>query len=398
MHVAFILHDSGWSQMTEAEIAASLGVAGLALSGGAVAPKARHVELARDLAVRILGEYPFVPPLTDEQKEMIYTAILFHDKPEELAAMGGVPAAIQVVCDTDHLWSFTHENFWQDTVRKGVDPPAYLENLGKDLDGYFVTPAGKRRAARMLEERAVEVAVVAGVGRSRRKLASRQPGTRGPTAPEGFETPIADVSHVRRKWLDIPYAHTSPAQQLDIYLPETGDGPFPVLLQHPRRRVRASGTSVTCTSLPFLRGLSRGYAVVSVNYRLSGEAIFPAGLQDVKAAIRWLRAHGREYSLDADRIVAWGGSSGANYAAMVAVTAGDSLVRRPRAGQRGVPLRRAAWPSTGSGRPTSSPWTSSSPRAASGRATTATPRLSGVALPGRADRLRSRTGCGWRVR
>ena len=48
--------------------------------------------------------------------------------------------------------------------------------------------------------------------------------------------------------------------------------------------------------LAFLRGLPRGYAVVSVNYRLSGEAIFPAGLQDVKAAIRWLRAHAGEYS------------------------------------------------------------------------------------------------------
>ena len=157
VHVAFILHDSGWSQMTEAEMAASLGVEGLALSGAAIGPKARHVELGRDLAERILSEYIFDPPLSDRQKEMIYTAILFHDKPEELAAMGGVPAEIQMVCDTDHLWSFTHENFWQDTVRKGVDPRVYLENLGEDLDGYFVTEPGKRRAARMLEERRAEV-------------------------------------------------------------------------------------------------------------------------------------------------------------------------------------------------------------------------------------------------
>jgi hypothetical protein len=157
VHVGFILHDSGWSQMSGAEIAASLGVAGLALSGAAVAPKARHVELARDLAVGILRDYHFDPPLTDEQREMIYTAILFHDKPEELATMGGVPASIQVVCDTDHLWSFTHENFWQDTVRKGVPPQEYVENLAEDLDGYFVTAAGRRRARLMLEERAVEV-------------------------------------------------------------------------------------------------------------------------------------------------------------------------------------------------------------------------------------------------
>jgi acetyl esterase/lipase len=57
-----------------------------------------------------------------------------------------------------------------------------------------------------------------------------------------------------------------------------------------------------------------------VNYRLSGEAIFPAGLQDIKAAIRWLRANSEQYQLDGNRIAACGGSSGGNYAAMVCLT------------------------------------------------------------------------------
>jgi acetyl esterase/lipase len=156
-------------------------------------------------------------------------------------------------------------------------------------------------------------------------------GPFGGPPPDGFEMPTADVSHVARKWLDIPYAHTSPAQQLDVYLPESGDGPFPVLLSI-HGGAFAIGDKRDTQVLPFLRSLSRGYGVVSVNYRLSGEAIFPAGLQDVKAAIRWLRAHGVEYSLDADRIVAWGGSSGANYAAMVATTAGDTLFDDPALG------------------------------------------------------------------
>jgi acetyl esterase/lipase len=151
--------------------------------------------------------------------------------------------------------------------------------------------------------------------------------------PKGFEMPTADVSHVARKWLDIAYAHTSPAQQLDIYLPETGDGPFPVLLNI-HGGAFAIGDKRDTQVLPFLRSLSRGYGVVSVNYRLSGEAVFPAGLQDVKAAIRWLRAHGREHSLDADRIVAWGGSSGANYAAMLAATAGATLFDDPALGNQ----------------------------------------------------------------
>ncbi len=51
--------------------------------------------------------------------------------------------------------------------------------------------------------------------------------------------------------------------------------------------------------LPMLEGLKRGYAVAAVNYRLSGEAKFPALLQDLKAAVRWLRGHAVEYGLDA---------------------------------------------------------------------------------------------------
>jgi hypothetical protein len=157
VYPAFILHDSGWSQMSELEIAESLGVKGLALSGEAVTPKARHVKLGKEIAQRILGEYPFQPPLTDKQKELIYLAILYHDKPQELATLGGIPASVRVVCDVDHLWSFTHENFWQDTVRKGVDPRVYLENLSKDLDGYFVAEPGRQKARQMLEVRGSEV-------------------------------------------------------------------------------------------------------------------------------------------------------------------------------------------------------------------------------------------------
>jgi acetyl esterase/lipase len=132
--------------------------------------------------------------------------------------------------------------------------------------------------------------------------------------------PPADVSHFLRKWLDLPYAILSPAQKLDIYLPDEGEGPFPVILN-----IHGGGFDLgdkcDIKVLTFLKGLERGYAVVSVNYRLSSEAIFPAGLQDVKAAIRWLRAHSEQYHLDGSRIAACGGSSGGNYAAMLCLTA-----------------------------------------------------------------------------
>jgi acetyl esterase/lipase len=131
--------------------------------------------------------------------------------------------------------------------------------------------------------------------------------------------PQTDVSHIRRKWLDLLYASLSPAQELDIYLPDEGEGPFPIIL-HIHGGGFAIGDKRDIHVLAFLKGLERGYAVVSVNYRLSGEAIFPAGLQDIKAAIRWLRANSEQYHLDGNRIAACGGSSGGNYAAMVCLT------------------------------------------------------------------------------
>jgi acetyl esterase/lipase len=153
------------------------------------------------------------------------------------------------------------------------------------------------------------------------------PGTHGMPPgppPPGFKLPQADVSHIARKYLDIVYADTSPTQRLDIYLPETGDGPFPIIL-HLHGGAFEIGGRRDFHILTWLRGLGYGYAVVSVEYRLSGEAIFPAGIQDAKAAVRWLRAHGSEHSLDADRVVAVGGSSGGNYAAMLCAAGGEAL-------------------------------------------------------------------------
>jgi acetyl esterase/lipase len=64
----------------------------------------------------------------------------------------------------------------------------------------------------------------------------------------------------------------------------------------------------------------RGFAVVDVEYRLSGEAIFPAQIQDCKAAIRWIRANSEKYNLDPDHIGAWGSSAGGHLVAMLGTT------------------------------------------------------------------------------
>jgi len=132
--------------------------------------------------------------------------------------------------------------------------------------------------------------------------------------------PRANTDHVKRKFLDIPYASPSPAQKLDIYLPDEGDGFFPVIVSiH-------GGAFMGCDKadiqvMPMLEGLKRGYAVVAINYRLSGEAKFPALVQDAKVAIRWIRANAPRYGFDPNRIAAWGGSAGGYQATMLGVSA-----------------------------------------------------------------------------
>lgn len=65
-----------------------------------------------------------------------------------------------------------------------------------------------------------------------------------------------------------------------------------------------------------------GFFAMSVDYRLSGEAQFPAALQDAKCAIRWVRSKAKEYNIDPERIVIAGGSAGAHLSSMVLTTAG----------------------------------------------------------------------------
>ena len=65
----------------------------------------------------------------------------------------------------------------------------------------------------------------------------------------------------------------------------------------------------------------RGYLVVSVEYRLSGEAVFPAQIEDCKCAIRFLRAHAGQLQLAPDRLGVWGMAAGGQLAALLGLTA-----------------------------------------------------------------------------
>lgn len=115
---------------------------------------------------------------------------------------------------------------------------------------------------------------------------------------------------------DIAYVYNGhERQKLDLYVP-AGDGPFPVIVWvHGGAWLGGSKDNP-----PALRYLEKGYAVASINYRLSQHAIFPVQIEDCKAAIRWLRAHASEHRLDPNRFAAWGASAGGHLVALLGTT------------------------------------------------------------------------------
>jgi len=139
--------------------------------------------------------------------------------------------------------------------------------------------------------------------------------------PKDMKPPTTDVSAIKNKFPDIPYTNVSEAQKLDIYLPDEINGKLPVIVSI-HGGAFMMGDKRDGQVKPMLEGIKRGYAVVSVNYRMSGEALFPANIKDIKAAIRWLRANASKYNFDPDRIAIWGGSAGGNLSSL-AGTSGD---------------------------------------------------------------------------
>jgi acetyl esterase/lipase len=77
---------------------------------------------------------------------------------------------------------------------------------------------------------------------------------------------------------------------------------------------------------------AEGFTVASLEYRLSGEARYPAQLQDTNAALRFLRAHAADYKIDPTRVGLWGGSAGGHLAALTAVTC-RNIALDPAAGK-----------------------------------------------------------------
>ncbi|MRG58914.1 alpha/beta hydrolase fold domain-containing protein [Agromyces sp. CFH 90414] len=161
------------------------------------------------------------------------------------------------------------------------------------------------------------------------------PGARGAAGARG-EPATSAVAGGVRVLRDLVYAEPTGFRPLalDLHLPPTaatgahrGDPAPLVLFVHGggwrSGSRREFGPDVRDA---FARIAAAGFAVASVDYRLSGEAVFPAQVDDVAAALAWLRVRADAFGIDGARVVAWGESAGATIASLVALRA-DASVR-----------------------------------------------------------------------
>ena len=124
--------------------------------------------------------------------------------------------------------------------------------------------------------------------------------------------------------LNLFYADTdNPRQTLDLFLPEKRklDAPLPIIVYiHGGGWKNGRKESGIGKLAPYLE--TGSFAAASINYRLSGESIWPAQIHDCKAAIRWLKGNAEKYGFDGGRMAVWGNSAGGHLVAMLGVSGG----------------------------------------------------------------------------
>lgn len=125
-------------------------------------------------------------------------------------------------------------------------------------------------------------------------------------------------------WLDVDYVGDGiVGHRLDIHLPRTGNAPYPIVVcVYGSAWFSNSSKAATFSTGLGQQLLENGFAVVSVNHRSSSDAKFPAQIQDVKAAIRFVRANATRFRLDNSFIGITGWSSGGHLASLTGTTNG----------------------------------------------------------------------------
>ncbi|MDP3072927.1 MAG: alpha/beta hydrolase fold domain-containing protein [Opitutaceae bacterium] len=202
-------------------------------------------------------------------------------------------------------------------LMKGLGKNVRLETFAGEHHGMLFRPSDRERGLRAWTTMVEFVSSILLPPTSAKTSAG--PATAAPVRSADAPPRVPAGTKVLRDLAYVSKGHER--QKLDLYLPEKSDRPLPLVVWihgggWAAGDKREGGTPVNA-GYP-----TRGYAVASLNYRLSGDAIFPAQIEDCKAAIRWLRAHAKDYKLDPTRIGVWGTSAGGHLVALLGATGG----------------------------------------------------------------------------
>jgi acetyl esterase/lipase len=137
-----------------------------------------------------------------------------------------------------------------------------------------------------------------------------------PTATVIPATEVPTTAEKKTTYLNLRYIPDGDNnQQLDVYLPSTGEEPFPTILMIHGGGFQSQSKTIYIPIAGYLNDL--GYAVVSINYRLTPRFKYPAQVEDVFCALAWIHANHEMYGFDRENIFVWGGSAGGYLAAMI---------------------------------------------------------------------------------
>ena len=115
---------------------------------------------------------------------------------------------------------------------------------------------------------------------------------------------------------DLRYGDHKERNTLDLFVPKS-DKPLPLIVWVHGGAWQGGSKDGNNPAMAFL---AKGYAVASINYRLSQHATYPAQIEDCKAAVRFLRANAKKYNLNPDAFGAWGASAGGHLVALLGTT------------------------------------------------------------------------------
>jgi acetyl esterase/lipase len=172
------------------------------------------------------------------------------------------------------------------------------------------------------DARSLYITCFGGLYRQRMTISGRAPSLptdeeaqTSSTARPPIVVPESVAAHI-----DVVHAKTGERKLLaDIFVPRDKPGPLPaIVVVHGGGWLNGDKTKFRALAVELA---ARGYVTAAIEYRLGGEARFPAGIQDCNASVRFLRANANEYKIDPNRIGAVGGSAGGHLVGLMAAAA-----------------------------------------------------------------------------